>query len=209
MLNDKALPPLDHEREAWRDGLVVCGVDEAGRGPLFGPLVVGAVVLSLSDEGIEAYDSKTLSKRRREILADGVRKGCTDWSVGLATALEIDSVGLSEALRAAAVRAIDGLRIRPDVLLIDGKYDFAKTGINSVTLVKGETKSRSIAAASLVAKVTRDNIIDNMAHQFPGYGLDKHGGYGTKEHLEAIASMGPTSEHRWSFAPIKIDRPTL
>lgn len=206
MPSKNTLPPLDYERASWSQGVVVCGLDEAGRGPLFGPLVVGAVVLSADNENVEAYDSKSLSRKRREELAEGVKNSCADWSVGAATALEIDTLGLPEALRLAAVRALGGLKVQPGLLLIDGKHDFTKSGIKNVMLVKGESKSRSIAAASLVAKVARDSIVADMCSVFPGYGLDRHGGYGTKEHMDAIKVLGPTPEHRWSFAPIRMSR---
>ena len=205
-MSKQALPPLDYETAGWERGLVVCGIDEAGRGPLFGPLVVGAVVLSKNTPDLEAYDSKTISKEKRTSIAELITIGALAYSTGVASALEIDSIGLSAALLMASSRALEGLDIEPHMLLIDGKHNFTGSNLEHVMLVKGERKSRSIAAASVLAKVERDRLTSELADVYPGYGLDRHGGYGTREHLEAIGNLGPTLEHRWSFSPINKTR---
>jgi ribonuclease HII len=201
-MSKQALPPLDYERAGWERGLTVCGMDEAGRGPLFGPLVVGAVILSKNAPDLEAYDSKTISKEKRTRIAELIIRGALDYSTGVVSALEIDSIGLSSALLLASSRALEGLESKPQMLLIDGKHNFTGSNLEHIMLVKGEKKSRSIAAASVIAKVERDRLTAELAGVYQGYGLDRHGGYGTREHIEAIKKLGPTIEHRWSFAPI-------
>lgn len=197
-----ALPGVEYERQAWARELVCAGIDEAGRGPLFGPLMVGAVILNEHDLP-EAYDSKSLSAARREELAQEVREKAISHAVGAVSAREIDDIGMSSALSLAARRAIDGLVARPDRILVDGPRDFTRSGIEAVCLVKGETHSRSIAAASLLAKVAHDDVVRSLATQFPGYGIERNMGYGTAEHMEALRCLGPTSEHRRSFRPVR------
>lgn len=198
----RKLPPLVLESEAWGRHLTVCGVDEAGRGPLFGPLVVGSVVLTEENINIEAYDSKALAPARRAQLAETIKREAAAWGAGVVSAEEIDKLGMSESLKLASQRAINSMGVNPDFMLIDGKHNFTGVEIPHVMLVKGEEKSRSIAAASIIAKTTRDELTDQLSVIYPGYGIERHKGYGTKEHLARIAEIGPCPEHRWSFAPI-------
>lgn len=199
----RPLPPLDIEIELSGAGFFsVAGIDEAGRGPLFGPLVVGAVIVDIQNPP-EAYDSKTITRRRRDELAASVRHCAVAHSTGVVSAGEIDSHGMSWALAQGVQRAVAGLDCAPDFLLIDGPHDLSKGLLPSRRLVKGELRSRSIAAASLIAKTERDSLVDVLAAQYPGYGLEAHGGYGTPAHIEALRRLGPTPQHRHSFSPIK------
>lgn len=192
---------MTEEGVVWARGLTCAGVDEAGRGPLFGPLMVAVVVLDRENLP-EAYDSKALGSRRREELAAEVREKALACSVGAAEAAEIDSIGISRALKLASSRALSGLSLNPSVLLVDGPRDITGAGIECVCLVKGEQRSRSIAAASLLAKVQHDEVIRSMAVLYPEYGLERNMGYGTQEHMAAIRRLGPTEHHRKSFKPV-------
>jgi ribonuclease HII len=196
------LPPVQIERSYWRKGLAVAAIDEAGRGPLFGEVTVGAVVIDHSNLPV-AFDSKTLSGSTREKLALEVRKTAVSYGVGAASAQEIDTLGMSAALALAATRALEQLTVEFDVLLIDGPHNITKASYRTHCIVKGETHSRSIAAASLIAKTEHDKLILEHASLFPGYGLERNMGYGTPEHLEALRSLGATPEHRHSFKPVR------
>jgi ribonuclease HII len=202
MMRVRALPPTDIEEALLGAGHVVAGVDEAGRGPLYGPVVVGAVVLSL-DNLPEAYDSKTLSPERRRELASVVQEKAVAWAVGEASALEIDEVGMTAALKLAADRAIRGLQLQPTALIVDGPRDISKSSLEVRCVVKGESKSRSVAAASLLAKTHHDNVVLSMCAQHPGYGIERNMGYGTPEHLAALTRLGPSDGHRRTFRPVR------
>jgi len=163
--------------------------------------VVGVAVLDpfrLPD----AYDSKAVSAGLRAKLAEGVRTAAAACATGEASAVEIDELGMTRALALAAQRALDSLGVAPDALLVDGPRDITASGLEVVCLVKGETKSRSIAAASLLAKTHHDEVVLRLAVAHEGYGLERNMGYGTPEHLDALRRLGPTSEHRRSFKPV-------
>ena len=177
---------------------LVCGVDEAGRGPLVGPVAAGAVILpeGLIIEGLN--DSKKLSEKKRETLYEIITGEAVCWSVGLASAREIDEINILQATFLAMRRAVEGLSKLPDYLLVDGNRD-PLIGLPTTTLVKGDSKAACISAASIVAKVTRDRLLCELDAQYPGYGFAKHKGYGTAAHYEAILRLGLTPEHRRSF----------
>ena len=202
MASRRELPPVNIEKSYWKKGLTVAAIDEAGRGPLFGEVVVGAVMIDPTNIPV-AYDSKVLTGPAREKLAVAVRKNALAYGVGSASAQEIDALGMSAALALAAVRALEQLAVEFDVLLIDGPHNITKVSYRTHCVVKGETHSRSIAAASLLAKTAHDEMILEHAIALPGYGLERNMGYGTPEHLEALRTLGPTTQHRQTFKPVR------
>lgn len=180
------------------------GVDEVGRGPLAGPIVTAAVSLPLDRRPpwlAELRDSKQLSARQRERLAPLIREGSRQWSLGWVQSAELDDLGLTNALRLACRRAIEQLREPPDVVLADGRDDL-RLSCPTEMIVKGDATVASIAAASIIAKVARDRWMVELDERFPGYGFARHKGYGSAQHLAALQSLGPCSEHRRSFAPV-------
>ncbi len=202
---------LVFERERWRQGdCRVAGVDEAGRGPLVGAVVASAVVFS--EEFVEREiqsslarltDSKQISESMRdsffELLqgADSVEIG-----VGVASAVEIDEINILRATHLAMKRAVEQLSPLPEHVLVDGN-PVKGLPVSSTSIVKGDSKSISIAAASIIAKVTRDRMLYELDEKYPEYGFAQHKGYGTKQHLEALQKYGPMSEHRRSFRPVR------
>jgi len=194
-------PSLTLERGLWDDGAdVVVGVDEVGRGAWAGPLSVGAAVLPQDKRVYRVRDSKMLTEVERERLFDRIAGWCRAWAVGHATQEECDTLGMSEAQRLAARRAIAGLGLTPDHVLVDGRWDFVGLG-NTQKLVKGDAKCLSIAAASILAKVTRDRMMRLESEHFPGYDFDLNKGYPCPRHKMALKAWGPTSIHRrtWVF----------
>ncbi len=190
---------LLYEREAQNNGYnAVCGVDEAGRGPLAGPVFAAAVILpqGLVIEGID--DSKKLSEKKREALYDEIKSLAVAFNVAFATEKEIDEVNILNATFLAMKRAVDGLSLRPDLVLADGNRA-PDLRLPTKTIVKGDSLSASIAAASILAKVERDRLMKKLSEKYPNYGLEKHKGYGTKMHVEAIKRYGPAEIHRKSF----------
>lgn len=196
------VPGMHHERALREAGAeLVGGIDEVGIGAWAGPLAVGAVVLRPSGRIYKVRDSKLLDAGRREWLADRVRERCLAWSIGVSWPPEIDAVGLSEAIRRAARRAIGGLPVRPDAFLVDGKWNFLDDGAR--TIVRGDCESVSIAAASVVAKATRDGLMRELASLYPGYAFDLNKGYPSPRHRWGLAAFGPCPIHRRLFAPIR------
>ena len=190
---------LFYENEAKNNGYnVICGVDEAGRGPLAGPVFAAAVILPEGHiiEGVN--DSKKLSEKKREMLFDKIIEECVCYSVGTASEKEIDEINILQATYLAMKRALDGLEIKPDYVLIDGNR-MPPLDIPAETIVKGDGKSASIAAASIIAKVSRDRYMLELAEKYPQYAFEKHKGYGTKFHYEKIAEHGISDIHRKSF----------
>lgn len=179
----------------------IAGIDEAGRGPWAGPLVSAAVILPEKMRIPGLNDSKQLTeKQRTHLFAVLIKKAI--FGVGIVTRIEIDNFGLGKALKLSYKRAIDGLKVKPQYVLIDGigKYDMpCKYG----TVKKGDTKIRVIAAASVIAKVVRDIIMDAYSLKYPNYGFEKHKGYGTRQHKQNLIKYGVSDLHRLSFAPIK------
>ena len=190
----------DHfEREAAARGEVpVAGADEVGRGALFGPVVAGAVILGDPFDWTGLNDSKKLSAKRRTELDARIREGAVAWSIGMASAEEIDRLNIRMATHLAIRRAVAGLKIPPRLVLVDG-IDEPLEGIAQKAIVKGDALSVSIAAASIIAKVLRDSMIEEWDVTCPGFGLRENKGYGSAEHLSALRTLGPTPHHRKSF----------
>ena len=190
---------LFYENEAKAKGYnVICGVDEAGRGPLAGPVFAAAVILPDGHiiEGVN--DSKKLSEKKREMLFDKIIEECVCYSIGTASEKEIDEINILQATYLAMKRAVEGLEIKPDYVLIDGNR-MPPLDIPAETIVKGDGKSASIAAASIIAKVSRDRYMLELAEKYPQYEFEKHKGYGTRLHYEKIAEHGISDIHRKSF----------
>lgn len=179
----------------------IAGIDEAGRGPLAGPVVAAAVILKEDCEILGLTDSKKLSKQKREDYYSYIMEEAAAVGVGIADAHEIDELNIYEASKAAMLKAVQALDVAPDYLLIDAMSLAVDTEQSSI--IKGDAKSASIAAGACIAKVTRDRLMDEYAEKYPLYGFEKHKGYGTKEHLNALAKYGPSPIHRRSFAPVK------
>jgi ribonuclease HII len=189
-----------YEEEAWTAGCgIVVGIDEVGRGALCGPVVAGAVILdrSFPTDGID--DSKRLTRRQRERLAVRIRKEARAWALGQCEAWEIDRINILRATHQAMQRALEALGVNPELALVDGTA-VQGLGVTQRAIVKGDALSFSIAAASIVAKVARDGIMRDWDVRCPGYGLAENMGYGSREHLDALARLGPSEIHRRSFA---------
>ena len=194
------MPDYEFEKAAVNSGFsCICGVDEAGRGPLAGPVCAAAVILPEGAviEGLD--DSKKLTEKKREKLYDIIKETAVAYSVAYGTLEEIESVNILEATYLAMNRAIEGLNVKPDFALLDGNR--VPRGIKRPceTIVKGDSKSMSVAAASVLAKVTRDRLMLEYDKKYPEYNFKKHKGYGTKEHTELIKQYGPCEIHRLSF----------
>lgn len=176
----------------------VCGVDEAGRGPLAGPVFAAAVILpkDLIIEGVN--DSKKLTEKKREELYDIITEKALAWCIASASVEEIEKLNILQADMLAMRRAVEGLQLKADFAMIDGNKS-PKLDIPSISIVKGDAKSESIAAASILAKVSRDRLMLELADKYPEYGFEKHKGYGTKAHTEAILKYGACEIHRPSF----------
>lgn len=196
------LPDFRFEMEEGAPARLVCGVDEAGRGPLAGPVIAAAVILDVTciPEGLN--DSKKLDAARREMLFAHL-ESCAEIGVGLASVEEIDQHNILQATFLAMERAVAALPRAPQLALIDGNRAPKALSCRALTIVRGDARSLSIAAASIAAKVTRDRMMINAAITHPGYGFERHMGYGTAAHLDAISRLGPCEIHRRSFSPIR------
>ena len=187
------------EEEAFAEGYtVICGVDEAGRGPLAGPVCAAAVILPRGHQIPGLNDSKKLTDKKRRELFPLIKEQAIAYGIGMASHEEIDEINILQATYLAMERAIAQLEGKADLALIDGNRakDF---GMAVRTVIKGDSLSANIAAASVLAKVTRDDLMVEMAQEFPGYGFEVHKGYGTKAHYEALRNMGPCPIHRMTF----------
>jgi len=190
-------PGLSVERQLWSaDVAVVVGVDEVGRGAWAGPISVGAAVVPRSRRVYKIRDSKMLTEDEREAMFDRIAGWVEAWSVGHASHIECDELGMSDAQRLAAERALEGLGLSPDHVLVDGKWDFVG---GAQRIVRGDMTSLSIAAASILAKVTRDRIMREMAPEFPGYNFEANKGYPCPTHKAHLQAMGPSAIHRRSW----------
>lgn len=176
----------------------ICGVDEAGRGPLAGPVAAGAAILPKDCEILYINDSKQLSEKKREELYEIIVQKALAWGVGMVSPRRIDEINILQATYEAMQKAINNLAIKPDILLNDAVI-IPDVPVKQVPIIKGDTKSISIAAASILAKVTRDRLMREYDKQFPGYGFAVHKGYGTKAHIEALVRLGPCQIHRKTF----------
>lgn len=186
-----------YERDYEKEGLI-CGIDEVGRGPLAGPVVAGAVILPKNCEILYLNDSKQLSAEKREQLYDVILEHAVAVGIGIVSPQRIDEINILQATYEAMRQAIEKLNPQPAVLLNDA-VRISQVAIQQVPIIKGDAKSVSIAAASIVAKVTRDRMMEQYEEVFPGYGFARNKGYGSKEHIEALQTMGPTAIHRRSF----------
>ncbi len=189
-----------YEKEYYSKGYnCICGIDEAGRGPLAGPVVAGAVILPKDCliEGVN--DSKKISEKKREKLYDVITENALAWAVGIVDNNVIDEINILNATRMAMKMAIQDLKIKPDYILIDAEKKVDTDGIPYLPIIKGDALSISIAAASIIAKVTRDRIMREYDEIFPMYDFGKHKGYGTKAHVEAIGKYGLCMIHRKTF----------
>lgn len=191
---------------AWTQQAIVAGVDEVGRGALFGPVVAAAVILPSSVEVVLAQvkDSKQLSSCRRLELAEKICKVAQDWQIGFASTAEIDSINILEASLLAMKRAVLKLKVQPQLCLVDGNQAIRNLSLPQHTLVKGDERSHLIASASIVAKVWRDDLIIRLAAKYPVYDLANNKGYPTKNHLQALQAYGPSRLHRMTFRPCQL-----
>ncbi|ACX52508.1 Ribonuclease H [Ammonifex degensii KC4] len=191
------------EEKFWEQGFRrVAGVDEAGRGPLAGPVVAAAVIFPPSLDLPLLKDSKLLSPKKRWELACRIVELAEDWAIGIGSVAEIDLLGIREATFRAMYRALCSLRLPPDMVLIDGNSS-PPLPWPHLTIVKGDSRVASVAAASILAKVTRDRLMEDLHPLFPQYNFKRHKGYPTKEHKELLARYGPVSLHRRTFAPVR------
>lgn len=190
---------FDLENAARNEGYsLICGIDEAGRGPLAGPVFAAACILPAGFDTQGLNDSKKLSEKKREALFDRLTHSDALWAVGTASVAEIDTLNILQATFLAMKRAVDALPVKPDLALVDGNR-LPGTGIEERTVVKGDSLSFSIAAASVLAKVSRDRYMLSLAEKYPQYSFEKHKGYGTKLHYERLKQYGISEVHRRSF----------
>ncbi len=190
----------EYEQIAWEKGFsAVCGVDEAGRGPLAGPVCAAAVILPahIIIEGLK--DSKQLSEKKRESMYETITQKAVAWSVSLVDEKRIDEVNILQATFIAMTQAVEGLGDKADFIYVDGNFVPPQIRLPCEAVIAGDTKIPSVAAASIVAKVTRDRLMRQYDGRYPGYGFARHKGYGTKAHHEALLEKGPSPIHRTTF----------
>ncbi|SEO54221.1 ribonuclease HII [Aquisalimonas asiatica] len=187
---------------ATADGRLIAGVDEAGRGPLAGPVVVAAVILDQDSPVAGINDSKRLTARRRETLADAIREQSLAWAIVQASPQEIDTHNIFQATLRAMRHAVESLTVAAGHVLVDGKH-CPELPCSAEAIVGGDGLEPSIGAASILAKVERDRIMVELEEAWPGYGFARHKGYPTRDHMDALKRLGPTPEHRRSFAPVR------
>lgn len=193
--------PIEQKTLSWDTVGLTTGVDEAGRGPLAGPVVAAAVILDDLQPITGLNDSKKLSAKRREQLFDEIRARALCFSIAEATVQEIDALNILQATLLAMKRAVEGLRLKPQMVLVDGNR-LPKLDILAEAIVQGDALVPAISAASILAKVHRDRLCEQMHERYPVYGFDRHKGYGTAQHLAALQSHGPADCHRMTFAPV-------
>ncbi len=189
---------LCYFEKKYQDRGLICGIDEVGRGPLAGPVVAGAVILPKDSRILFINDSKKLSAKKREELYDIIGREAVSFSLGMATPERIDEINILQATYEAMGKAIDGLKVRPDLLLNDA-VTIPQVTIDQVAIVHGDARSISIGAASIMAKVFRDRMMVEYDRIYPGYGFASNKGYGSKDHIEALKRLGPCPIHRRSF----------
>jgi len=194
---------LDYQDQFYSKKVkLIVGVDEAGRGPLAGPVVAAACILSRAYINNDINDSKQLSEKKREELFEVIKKDCIAYGVGIVSAEEIDKINIYEATKKAMKEAIVNLKHEFDLILTDA-MPLKGFDVEVVPIIKGDAKALPIAAASIIAKVTRDHMMDELAKKYPEYGFDKHKGYGTKKHMDALKKFGPIKGvHRFSYKPV-------
>lgn len=193
---------LEYENNLYKEGVtLVAGVDEVGRGPLIGPVVACACILPVNFYHKDIKDSKKLSEKKREEMYKIIKENALAIGLGIVSEKVIDEVNIYEATKIAMKEAIKNLNITPEHVLIDAMK--LELNIPSTSIIKGDAKSESIAAASIIAKVTRDHMLDEMDKEYPMYDLKNNKGYGTKKHLEALQTYGPCKYHRVSYSPVR------
>lgn len=196
--------PLVLERELWARGLgLVAGVDEAGRGPLAGPVVAAAVIFRPEQRVPGVTDSKQLTECQRDELVVAIRRRALCVGVGAASCAEVDRINILRATHLAMERAVSRLAVAPDHILVDG-LPVPTLGPHQTAVVGGDARSYTIACASIVAKTVRDRLMRRLAGRYPGYGWETNVGYGTPEHVHALATRGPTPHHRRTFVPVQL-----
>ena len=193
---------LEYENNLYNEGVtLIAGVDEVGRGPLIGPVVACACILPVSFYHKDIKDSKKLSEKKREEMYKIIKENAISIGLGIVSEKVIDEVNIYEATKIAMKEAIENLNITPEHVLIDAMK--LELNIPSTSIIKGDAKSESIAAASIIAKVTRDHMLDEMDKEYPMYDLKNNKGYGTKKHLEALQTYGPCKYHRVTYSPVR------
>ncbi len=193
---------LEYENNLYNEGVtLIAGVDEVGRGPLIGPVVACACILPVNFYHKDIKDSKKLSEKKREEMYKIIKENAISIGLGIVSEKVIDEVNIYEATKIAMKEAIKNLNITPEHVLIDAMK--LELNIPSTSIIKGDAKSESIAAASIIAKVTRDHMLDVMDKEYPMYDLKNNKGYGTKKHLEALQTYGPCKYHRVSYSPVR------
>lgn len=193
---------LEYENNLYNEGVtLIAGVDEVGRGPLIGPVVACACILPVNFYHKDIKDSKKLSEKKREEMYKIIKENAISIGLGIVSEKVIDEVNIYEATKIAMKEAIKNLNITPEHVLIDAMK--LELNISSTSIIKGDAKSESIAAASIIAKVTRDHMLDEMDKEYPMYDLKNNKGYGTKKHLEALQIYGPCKYHRVSYSPVR------
>ncbi len=193
----------------FQDGIIEAGCDEAGRGCLAGPVVAAAVIFPHGYANSEINDSKCLSERKRNKLRDDIMRDAVAWAIGMADNIEIDHINILQASITSMHRALDNLSVKPQFILVDGNKFRTYGDIPHKCIIDGDALFLSIAAASVLAKTYRDELMYQLDHEFPEYGWKKNKGYPTREHRKAIEEFGPTSYHRMSFGLLKNSQPTL
>ena len=194
---------LDFQEQFYSDKVkIIVGVDEAGRGPLAGPVVAAACILSRAYINNDINDSKQLSEKKREELFELIKKDAIAYGVGIVSAEEIDTLNIYEATKKAMKEAINNLKVKFDLILTDA-MPLKGFDVEVVSIIKGDAKALPIAAASIIAKVTRDHMMEELAKKYPEYGFEEHKGYGTAKHMEALKKYGPIKGvHRFSYKPV-------
>ncbi|MBQ0026804.1 MAG: ribonuclease HII [Lachnospiraceae bacterium] len=205
------MPKLDLEKERIRlsemrmyeqkysEFQYICGIDEAGRGPLAGPVVAAACILPADCEILYLNDSKKLSEKRRELLFEEIKEKAISYGIGVISEQDIDEINILQATFKAMRLAVSQLAVSPELILVDGSMRIPDMTIRQIPIVKGDARSVSIAAASILAKVTRDHLMISYADLYPDYGFERNKGYGSAEHIAAIKSLGPCEIHRRTF----------
>jgi ribonuclease HII len=196
-------PTLNLEKKLWKAGfLKICGLDEVGRGPLAGPVVAGAVVIENENQFLDGVrDSKIMTEKNRVFFCEKIKEISSGWGIGIVENFEIDELGLSKAIQKAMELAIINLGFKADYLIADGHIEKI-ANYPMKTIIDGDSLHYTISAASVIAKVTRDDIMKKYSEKYPEYGFEKHVGYGTKVHMEALKKFGPCKIHRKCFKPV-------
>ncbi len=183
-------------------GPLICGVDEAGRGPLAGPVVAAAVVLADDFDTAGIHDSKMLSPARREIQRNRILQSSSLWGIGIVDHAVVDRINVLQASLMAMRKAIENLPVAPDIILVDGRFEIPDLEIQQKAIVNGDESEVAISAASILAKTSRDEIMIGLDREYPGYGFEKHKGYPTRDHIANLNKLGPCPVHRKSFRPV-------